>query len=309
MSGPEALSRTLSAVDKQSQSGQVEIIVPFIEGMHDLSGLMRRFPNVNFIPVRPEKTNGISECRHHLFDRLRAVGLLNSKGSIVAMTEDHAIPNADWCDQIVRCHTENSQYSVIGGAIENAIDRPLNWAWYYCDFGRYGRPFASGERDYISDVNVSYKRDGIMAVSDTWKQAYHETSTHWAMMRGGEKLYLDDRIVVFQNRPDMTMTKAFVERIEWGQAFAETRVNEIGWTRRYIFALGSIFLPILLSFRALRNMLRQSRSASQMIRIVPFVFALSVGWAVGELYGYVRRSAAALDITNSHVSRSATINL
>ena len=36
-------------------------------------------------------------------------------------------------------------YAAIGGAIENGVDRPLNWAVYYSDFGRYQNPFQSGE--------------------------------------------------------------------------------------------------------------------------------------------------------------------
>ncbi len=34
-----------------------------------------------------------------------------------------------------RSQAPRTGYAAIGGAIENGINRPLNWAVYYCDFG------------------------------------------------------------------------------------------------------------------------------------------------------------------------------
>jgi hypothetical protein len=292
VSGPEALRRILSSIYEQTQRVSAEIIVPYIEGLHDISHLLNSFPKVNFIPaleIETIATTPGSGHRHDLYDRLRSVGLSNSQGPIVAMTEDHAVPDADWCEQILRSHRELIGYSVIGGAVENAVDRPLNWAWYYCDFGRYGRPFIPGKRDFVSDVNVSYKRDALFAVKDIWERTYHETTTHWALLRHGHKIYLDDRIVTFQDRPIMPINEALFERVEWGQVFAETRAAETSQIIRLSFALGTLFLPFLLTLRVLRNMIRQNRSIVQMAKAMPVVASLTIGWAIGELCGYLHR--------------------
>jgi hypothetical protein len=313
VSGPEALHRTLSSIYEQAQRVSGEIIVPYIEELHDVSSLLERFPKVRFIPAFGSETVAKtlrSSRQHYLYDRLRSIGLTNSRGQIVAMTEDHAIPETDWCEHILRSHRELTEYAVIGGAIENAVDRPLNWAWYYCDFGRYGRPFVTGERDFVSDVNVSYKRDALFAVKDIWERSYHETTTHWALLRGGQKLYLDDRIVTFQDRPVMPIKEAFFERVGWGQAFAETRAAETNRVGRCSYALGSIFLPFLLTARVLRNMRRQNRSLVQMAKAAPAVIGLTFGWAIGELCGYLKRPGYVSRTTaNDHISDSVTINL
>jgi hypothetical protein len=96
--------------------------------------------------------------------RRSAVGLQLARGQIIAMTEDHAVPAADWIREIRAAHER--PYAVIGGAIENAVDRPLNWALYYCDFGRNGRPMPAGEAESVSDVNVSYKREALNSIRD-----------------------------------------------------------------------------------------------------------------------------------------------
>lgn len=180
-------------------------------------------------------------------------------------------------------------HAVIGGAIDNGIDKPLNWAWYYCDFGRYGSPLEAGPRNYLSDVNVSYKRSALEAARETWRVAYHETEVHKAMQSRGETLFLDPRLVVFQHRPQQSFGSALSERLEWGRVFAETRIRDCSGVRRLAFLLGTPFLPVLLAWRALRHMLRQGRSLGQMLRVLPLIAALLSVWSCGEFVGYICR--------------------
>src|ERR1700681_5044734 len=103
-------------------------------------------------------STGRSGSREH-HDELRARGLALARGYIVALIEDHGIPAPDWCAQILESHRQ--PFAVVGGAIENGIDRPLNWAVYYCDFLRYQNPLQEGTSAFASDANVSYKRSAL----------------------------------------------------------------------------------------------------------------------------------------------------
>jgi hypothetical protein len=288
VSGVEAVRRCLTVLTTQIDFFDSEIIVPFDEWSAAVGDLATEFPEVSFHFVEDlglAKCAGISAHEHRLYDRRRAVGLRLSRGKIVAMTEDHAIPAADWCQSILKAHEQS--YKVIGGAIENAVDRPLNWAWYYCDFGRYGRPLKNVEAEYVSDINVAYKRDALESVRDVWREAYHETTVHRALQNRGTKLYLDERMVVFQNRPPLLIKNIWRERLDWGRIFAETRAREMSFTRRLIYAAGAIFLPPLLFVRVLKNMRRQKRSARQMWNATPYLLFLLIGWSAGESTGYL----------------------
>jgi len=266
----------------------MEIIVPYDRWSLDVADLQSEFPQVRFHLIHDL---GAAACEttpshaHRLYDRRRAVGLALAKGRVVAMTEDHAVPAADWCRQTLIAHEQ--PHAVIGGAIENEVDRPLNWAWYYCDFGRYGRPFTAGEGEYASDVNVAYKRTALESVRDVWCDAYHETTVHWTLRSRGAVIFLDPRMVVSQHRSAMSIAGAYRERIQWGRVFAETRAAASAGWKRIAYAAGTPLLPAVLATRALRNMVRQRRTGAQIAGALPWVVLLLTGWALGELSGYV----------------------
>ncbi|MBP6214463.1 MAG: hypothetical protein KA447_15600 [Pyrinomonadaceae bacterium] len=200
------------------------------------------------------------------------------------MIEDHAEPADDWVKQILAVH--ELPYDVIGGAVENGVDEVINRAAYFCDFGRYGRPFDPGPAKYVSDVNLSYKREALESTRSTWEFAYHETTVHWDMISKGQTLYLDDRPVVFQKRRKLTIFGALSERVEWGRVFAETRAIRFSIVLRVIYAAGSPMLPPLLLLRSFRHMWRQRLTVGRMISTLPVVFLLLCGWSCGEFVGY-----------------------
>jgi hypothetical protein len=288
VSGKGALRRCLDALRPQVDPADTEIIVPYDQWSLEVGELIADFPDVCFHLIEglgATVRDGQTLRLHELYDRRRAVGLALAKGRLVAMTEDHAVPAPDWCRQIVAAHEQ--PYAVIGGAIDNAVDRPLNWALYYCDFGRFGRPLPNRRAAYASDVNVAYKRSALEAVRDVWRDAYRETSVHWALCSRGMVLFFDPRMVVTEQRPAIRLRHAYRERIEWGRVFAETRAGQCSVWRRLLYAAGTSLLPVLLAVRVARHMVRQGRSVPQMVKTFPLAMYLLTGWVLGELLGYL----------------------
>lgn len=291
VSGRAALRRCLETLMPQADPAETEIIVPYDQWSAEVGDLAQDFPQVRFhfyddpIVRGSASSSAVPAHAHRHYDRRRAVGLQLARGQIIAMTEDHAVPADDWVRQIRAAHAR--PYAAIGGAIENAVDRPLNWALYYCDFGRYGSPLADGAAEHVSDVNVSYKREALTAISEVWREAYREPTVHWSLRSRGEVLYLDPRLVVYQRRPAMAWREAYRERIEWGRVFAEARVATVSLGRRLIYAAGAPALPALLLFRLWKRMRRQGRTSRQIIQTLPVASVLLTGWALGELTGYV----------------------
>ncbi|MGE0126734.1 MAG: glycosyltransferase family 2 protein [Blastocatellales bacterium] len=286
--GPAALRRCLKALVAQADPAETEIIVPYDQWAIEAGDLAVEFPQIRFHfydDLGVASSSSIPAHAHRLYDRRRAVGLSLARGRIIAMTEDHAVPADDWVRQVHAAHAQ--PHAAIGGAIDNGVDRPLNRALYYCDFGRYGSPLTSGEAEYVSDVNVSYKREALMAVRDVWREAYHETTVHWALRSLGEVLYLDPRLVVHQHRPAITWLQAYRERFEWGRVFAETRVAAVGFGRRLFYAVGAPALPVVLLSRVWKQMRRQRLAPRQIIQTAPVAGVLLTGWALGELIGYI----------------------
>jgi hypothetical protein len=283
--GYATMATCLAALEAGVRSHRIECLVPYDDRVDGVDTLRERFGWARFIDAR-DRVNaaryGAHSREHH--DVLRAIGLGQARGAIVALLEDHGTPSAGWCDAVLDAHRDTS--AAIGGAVENGVDRLLNWAVYYCDFGRYQNPVPTGPAEFISDSNVAYKREALESVRAVWEDAYHETAVNWALRNRGETLRLDPNMVVAQTRR-LRFGSALRERFVWGRSFAGTRVAEVGRPRRLILATLSSVLPVVLTFRVLAGGLSRRRHSSRLLLALPLIAALETIWSVGEFVGYV----------------------
>jgi hypothetical protein len=288
VSGRDAVRGSLLALVPQLDFGIHELIVPYDKFSAEIEELIPEFPQVTFYSIGDlglAASPAVSCHAHRLYDRRRAVGLRLARGRLIAMLEDHGRVAEDWVAKTVAAHRLN--YAAIGGAIENGIDKPLNLAVYYCDFGRYGKPFEAREVDYISDINISYKREALDATGHVWAEAYHETAVHQELARLGFKLFLDDGPVVYQRRAGLRFVPVLVERVQWGRIFAETRSKDFPAWKRIGYCAGSFLLPPVMAVRVFRHMLRQKVSAINVTSTIPALAMLLTCWAAGEFAGYL----------------------
>ncbi|MFN0109142.1 MAG: glycosyltransferase family 2 protein [Blastocatellia bacterium] len=287
--GKETMRRCLQTLLPQTQTVSAEIIVPYDEWANDIGELKAEFSDVNFpfiTDLGMAADPNVPAHQHRLCDRRRAIGLDLARGQIIAMTEDQVVPAENWVAEILAAHNRLPD-AVIGGSIDNAVDEPIHWAAYYCDHGRYGSPLQATEAEYISDLNISYKRAAIESTRDVWGEAYSETMVHWALRDRGMTLRLEPALKVFKHRPPINYRLALAERAEWGRVFAETRVASVGLWRRIFFAAMTPALPALLLLRNLTHMLRQRRTVGQIVLTLPLSAGLLLAWSCGELVGYV----------------------
>jgi len=171
--------------------------------------------------------------------------------------------------------------------MENGIDRALNWAVYFGDFGRYQNPIPSGPSAYVSDANVCYKREALQRVADAWAGSYNEARVHGALTERGEVLALSPEVIVYQHRLNLRLGPALMERYVWGRSFAAVRVARVPSSRRALLALLCPLLPFVLSLRQLQNVLRTGRNRAAFVRALPLTMLLDLVWSYGEFVGYL----------------------
>jgi hypothetical protein len=290
------LEPCLAALTRQSGAPPMEIIVPVLPATAGLAELRRKYPEARIVEMPDlHLYSGQPGSREH-HDELRARGMAQARGRIVALIEDHGIAAEDWAARIVERHSPARQGGVselrptgaagIGGAIENGIDRPLNWAVYYCDFLRYQRPFPEGDSWIASDANVSYKRAALESVAPVWSEVFHESSVNAALRGRGERIALSPAIVVYQHRQGLDFKGAMKERFVWGRSYAATRAGLAGNSKRIFWAVFAPALPALMLARMTLMAWKKRRTMGAFIRAFPFTAALIVSWSWGELIGY-----------------------
>lgn len=304
-SHPDAshLSGLLDALSRQSDRRSLEILVPYHPPVTGIEEAKRRFPQVVFMPVDKTSSNLKQGGSREHHDALRAHGLLAARGEILGLLEDHARPDPDWCAQVVAAHQQRfANYSAVGGAIENGIDRPLNWAVYFCDFGKYQNPVMEGDSRYASDANIAYKKSALQAIQSVWQDSFHETVVNAALLARGHKLALSPHIVVFQHRSDLRFGNALRERFVWGRSYAETRAQLSSKTKRFIYAALSPVLPLVLVSRMSMNAFKKGRHTGKFLEALPLVILLTFSWSCGEFIGYIAARTNSLDMPTGEVA-------
>lgn len=288
--GGTVLEACLQALADQLNPPPMEVLVPFDDSVGGVDRLAKRFPGVRFIDTgaaRAAKPPDGPAGQHELIDRRRTAGLAASRGELVAILEDRGIPARSWTRAVYDAH--RAPNSVIGGVVENGVDRPLNWAVFFCDFGRYQLPLRQGPSPWITDVNVSYKREALERTRHLWKERYHETTVHWALRRDGDTLLLVPDMIVTQMRLDLKLGPLLAERFHWGRLFAHTRAREHGRIRLSLLTAGSILLPPLLFFRLAAHQARRRRRRRAFVVAAPATALLLIAWSAGEMVGYFTR--------------------
>lgn len=279
------LEGCLEALIRQQDPPTMEIIVPHHNDVDGIEGLSRRFPTIVFLPVAgvsiADRSGGGRE--HH--DVLRAHGLKIATGEVIALLEDYARPDPTWSASIVKAHRH--RWAAIGGAIENGIDRALNWAVYFCDFGKYQNPLPAGAAAFASDINTAYKREALEKIRHLWTDSFREIVVNGALISSGEGVALDPEIVVHHHRTDLRFSSALRERFIWGRSYAITRSAIISDGRRYLHAALAPALPILLLARMARTTRTRGRHFPAFIRAWPHLVPLLIFWSVGEMVGYI----------------------
>jgi hypothetical protein len=93
---------------------------------------------------------------------LRAIGTRAATGKIIAWTEDHCRPAADWCEKILNAHTVHPELTAIGGSMENgSTTTTADWANFLTTFGPFIAPIDFAKTDRVpTPANISFLLNG-----------------------------------------------------------------------------------------------------------------------------------------------------
>jgi hypothetical protein len=277
--GRACLPACLEALARQTGVDRFEVVVPCDDRIADVDVLERQFPQFHFIRLA-----GL-----HTYAELRTIGIKHSHAPLVAITEAQCTPCNEWLARLVAAH--DSAHAVVGGTVDKTSGSPLSWAMYLSDYNRYMPPVPAGPASYLTDCNVSYKRDVLDAIKDVWAEEFHETSVHWKLQTQGKSLWLDPTVLVNHGRV-LGIGEALADRYAFARLFASTRVAATSPAKRWIYAATSCLLPALFTLRAFKSVITKKRNVGRFFRALPALLMITTVWGFGEFCGYVTGNAA-----------------
>ena len=271
--GASYLRECLLSLEKQIKSDSEIIVVSnFEEG---ITKIQQRFSYVKIFVLEPETT----------VPQLFTDGIKKAKNSIIVLTEDFSIFDENWCQEIEKSH--QLPFDVIGGSIENAsLKNRLDWAVYFFDYSKYMSPHKTLISDTLSELNISYKKDVLVELSDCYEQGFHTNFINDELKKKGYELYLAPSAIVYHKK-HYSFPKIINQYFHQARSYAAQRVLKFSFLKRSIFLLGSLILPILLPNRTIVRVLKKQNHFVELLMSFPILIVLTSIWAIGEFCGYL----------------------
>lgn len=277
------LDSCLASLMPQCNQFVAELIVVRAGTAAEIMDLRASYPDVRFIAAAPATA----------IPQLRGIGMAESTGDIVALTEDHCVVDPSWVATLLQ---NADGADVIGGSMDNAQrDRAVDWAAYFAEYGFFAEPRSgNGNRGgpLLTGANVAYKRRVVRDVAEWARHGEWENVAHRRLWAHGSAMRFVRSAAVYQNR-NYRFREFCVDRYEHGRDYARTRLAEEGSSRRWILFVASPLLPSLLVWRVARAAAPKRWGA--FCRALPATFAFLCAWSVGEAVGYLRGPRPATD--------------
>jgi glycosyltransferase involved in cell wall biosynthesis len=216
---------------------------------------------------------------------LRAAGLLAARGAIVAVTSDRCRAEDGWLRAVQSSHER--PVGAVGGAIENAVtNRILDWAVFFCEYGRYMPPLSSEATSDLPGHNVAYTRTALDAIRDLFSPACWDPLWHKRLEERGLTLAREPSMLVSLHKRS-SLSAFIAERYDYSRSFAGQRVAGRPWLIRFIRAATTPLLPPILLVRLVRQILPKRRHRRELAFSMPYLALFALVWAAGECVGYV----------------------
>jgi hypothetical protein len=259
----------LAAASRALEGISAEVIV--VDGSRDGSGdaVPRR------APLRFVRADGGANAAI-----LRAHGVAESKGRIVALLEPWTLPTPDWARALLDEHGKGTADTVVGGPVVfDGPDRAAAWAEFFFEYGPFLPPFA-GEVTELAVNNVSYRADLLHRVRPSWEKGFWKHFLHRELREKGVRFRAAPDAVVRHARP-VPFNQFLRERIDHGRAYAARRG---GSPAR---ALIAPLLPIVLTYRLARRLREKPETRTALRRALPALVLAHGAWAWGEVQGHL----------------------
>ena len=271
--GDKLLDECLAALVSQPDSQQIEVHVISKKGRPDAPpGHGCR------TPIHWHEVTGTTTI-----PAMRRLGIEKSNSELLALLEDDCLVGPQWLQAVLTAH--KSGYPAIGGPIEPGnFDRGLDWAVFYCEFARFLAPF-SGVVKALPGNNVSYKKQ-VLDKADT-REGFYEVFFHESLQKAGTELFASDDMVI-KNVNSWRFEDCTISPFHHGRAYGGQRFGPKYSARRLSYGLLALLLPVVKSFRTLRDIRLRKRKELPLLRALPWIIIFHSCWSAGELAGYLK---------------------
>ena len=269
---------TIAALDPKAGGAPCEIVIADRLQDEISERIRKEHPHVKLVPCPLGMT--LPEMRLLAFDE--------TKGSIVAVTEDHCVPSPGWSKRILEAFAEGGdEVLAVGGSVVNGVcDRGLDWATFICEYSFFSPPVVEGRTKALPGMNVAYRRSVLEAADrERLRSGFWETTLHPDLVAGGPTFLSKNELAMFHKKKFSWRLFAS-QRFVYSRYYAGLRFQDAGPVKRLAAGAASLLLPPILMYRMTRAVAAKGLQR-EYARAFPSLSTFIVIWAIGESYGAI----------------------
>jgi hypothetical protein len=216
-----------------------------------------------------------------------AAGVRRARAPVVALTEDHVLPEPDWAEALIAAH--RGPYAAVGVVVRNGNpDNLVSWADLFIGYGPWLDPTPAGPADFLPGHNTSYKRDVLLAYGDDLEKMLEaETVMHWNLRARGFEICVEPAAKI--GHVNFARLEVWIPvQFHMGRVFGASRAGNERWSilRRAMYACGAPLIPLVRLKRIVRDVRRRGSLNTILVRALPMLaFGLTLD-AIGQMAGY-----------------------
>lgn len=256
---------------RDRQSDGIDLVVAHAGAVS--TTLARKFPRVRWIECEPNAT----------LPDLWGRGIATTAGEVVAIL-DADCPVADgWLNVALTLSARDDP--LVGGAVEpRGLKTWAAWGAYFCDYGAFLMPLKAGAAREIAGNNMILRRTLFARAPEFVSPRFWKAHFMRALSARGIVGTSAPQLVINYDR-NYAGREWLARRFRHARCFAAMRAADRSWQARMLFGLLAPLVAILLFVRVARNVLPKRRFWRKFSVAVPWIFAGTTAWALGEWVG------------------------
>jgi len=269
------LAQCVDALSAQAHPDEVEIIIArdaSRSGDVERAELNRRSPGLKWIDAPPGTT----------VPRLRGLGIAHANAELIALIEDDCVVADGWCRAAIA--TAGADAAVGGGVEPGDYRKALDWAVYFCEYGRFMLPVPSGPDAPLTGNNVVYARRALAGLPESERMDFREAFVHAAWQRAGTPTRASDTLVV-RNINAWSLRHVTTVPFHHGRAYAAERFGTRTVPIRLGLAALALGLPLVKLVRITSGLLARRRLLGRLLIAFPWAMIFVGSWSAGEILG------------------------
>ncbi len=284
VAGYEIIARTVAYLRRQTIASQIELLImsPNPDGLVLPQKIKESFYKVRVIDIGDERRVGV----------IRARGIREAEAPVVAMSEDHCVPNPVWAEAMLEAHGEG--VAVVGPAMVNANPgTPQSWAGMIIAYAPWtadpeADPGPPRDMSFLPGHNSSYHRATALAVGDELDTLMSsEVVLHWRLHAQGQRIVLAPRARC--SHVNVTSVRALSHAMfHHSRMFGAMRAATTGGARRLIYLATTPLVPPLRLWRSLPAVRQLTPPGVSKPRVMATLAPVMVVSALGEALGLAR---------------------